>query len=555
VTALLAWLDRPRPDRGVHFATAGGGWDFWPYPRLAALVRHSAGALAGAGVRRGDTVTIVEPTGPAFVGLLFGAMLTGATPSPVAPAPAFGDRDRYAGHLAALLRASAPALVVHGGPGSARVGELAAAAGVSDVDSGTLLGAPEAVVATGPAAVAGPAGTGAVPDPAGIALLQFTSGTTGRVRGVRVPYRALAANVAAIQCWLEMTPADPTASWLPVHHDMGLVGCLLAPVVAGGDLWLMSPGDFVRRPLEYLRCFGQRGARLTAMPAFGLDHIVRRVSPAALSTMDFAGWRAVIVGAERVAPRSLARFVALCGPRGLSRQALLPAYGLAEATLAVTGLPLRTGWTQAAPPGGVPVVGCGPPLPGVRVRIADPAGASVPDGRTGEIVVGGDGLAAGYLPVPGAGEPAGPPGAEVRTGDAGFLYRGQLHVIGRLGDAVKVRGRSVYAEDLDAAVLAGCDAPAGRVATLLGTVAGHPRAVLVLERPEPAWLAAAVAAARATEATLAVEPVCVPVGSIPRTSSGKPRRRELWQAYLDGRLAGTARPDPAGADAGAGAGR
>jgi acyl-CoA synthetase (AMP-forming)/AMP-acid ligase II len=297
---------------------------------------------------------------------------------------------------------------------------------------------------------------------------------------------------------------------------MGLVGCLLAPVVTGTDLWLMTPAEFVRHPLAYLRCFGEHGACLTAMPTFGLEHILRRVRPQALAGLDFSHWRAVIAGAERIAAPTLRRFAELCGPQGFSPTALLPAYGLAEATLAVSGLPLRTGWRSEARSDGT-VVGCGPALPGTAITIVDDRGRPVPDGVEGEIVVRGESVASGGV---------------LATGDAGFLKDGQLYVLGRMGDSLKIRGKTLFAEDVDAAVLSACGAAPNRLASLLGMVGQQPTVVILMERPEPGWAEAASAAARVLAENARIEVVAVPVGGIDRTSSGKPRRRPLWHAHL-----------------------
>ncbi len=521
MTGLLSWLAAPRADRGIRFSRPDGGWDPWPYPKLAGLARGHAAGLTARGVRPGDVVGLVLATGPGFVGTLFGTLLAGATASPLAPPATFDDPERYAQHLATALAAMRPRLVVVD-PGSApSVTQAAARAGVPTIDVGELPGE----AAEAPRA-----------DPARLALLQFTSGTTGAVRGVRVPYAALEANVGAIRDWLELTPDDPTASWLPVHHDMGLVGCLLAPVVTGADLWLLTPAEFVRRPTRYLECFGRHGARLTAMPGFGLAHVVRRVRPEQLAGLDFARWRAVIVGAERIQPSTLERFAGLLAPYGLRREALLPAYGLAEATLAVTGLPLRTGWRQVPGPDGVPVVGCGGPLAGARVTVTDDDARPVDDGVVGEIVVGGTGVTDGY-----AGGAAFRDGT-VRTGDAGFVRDGELFVLGRLGDSLKVRGRAVFAEDVDALLGATLDAPPGRLATVLGLLAGAPTVVVHLEHPRPEWLPRIPGLVRSLVPEAAVHVVPVPAGTVPRTTSGKPRRRLLWRRHL----ADAAPPGPAG---------
>ncbi|MDG4800833.1 AMP-binding protein [Micromonospora sp. WMMD980] len=544
---LLSWLERPRSDRGVHFAAAGDDWDFRSYAELADRTRAILAGLRASGVGPGDVVSVVEPAGPDFVATLFAAMAAGAAPSPIAPPLTFGDRDVYREHVLGLLRAAAPRVLVCADRLTATIGPLAATAGVSRV-----LTAEELVAAGGDA-------RGAVVEPGPLALLQFTSGSSGRARGVRVPHAALAANVAAIRRWLAMTPDDPTASWLPVHHDMGLIGCLVTPVVNTSDLWLMPSEEFVRDPARYLRCFGRHGARLTSMPNFGLEYVARRVRPAALDGMDFSAWRAVIVGAERIDVDALRRFCDLLEPHGFDPRALLPAYGLAEATLAVTGLPLDELYTAvdlrpdrlrpgarvvAGPdePGGdgptQPVVGCGRPLAGVQVRILDGDGAPVPDGVVGEIEVRGPAVAQGYLTDGESASQTALADGVLRTADAGFLHEGQLHVLGRLGDSMKVRGRTVFAEDLEWAVCRP-GVPAQRMAALLGHRAGAATVVAVFEQARPEWLAQASQELRRRAEGAQVVIVDAPRGTIARTSSGKPRRRQMWQAFVDDRLPGT----------------
>src|SRR5205823_6322952 len=195
--------------------------------------------------------------------------------------------------------------------------------------------------------------------------------------------------------WLRMGPDDTTVSWLPVHHDMGLIGCLLTPLVNGTDLWLLRPEQFVRDPMRFLRCLARAGDALSAMPAFGLRYIARRVTPAEVAGLDLSRWRGCIVAAEPVHSEDLDAFARLLAPAGLRREALLPAYGLAEATLAVTGVAPDVGWTSTGVEGRR-AVGCGPPLPGVGVEILDEHGARVPDGCRGEVAVRGPAVCRPY---------------------------------------------------------------------------------------------------------------------------------------------------------------
>jgi acyl-CoA synthetase (AMP-forming)/AMP-acid ligase II len=538
---LFEWLDDPAADRGIRFGGRGEDWSFWAYDRLAQRARRLAWGLVEAGVRENDVVAIIQRSGPDFVATLFGTMLAGAIPSPVASPMTFQHPVTYRQHVRGLLTAARPAAVVTEADFASHVGELAVYAGVQT----TLT--PDALLAGVEEGMGSPRRATAE-----FALLQFTSGSSGRARGVRIPFAALEANVAAIRRWLQATERDAWASWLPLHHDMGLIGCLVTPVMGCNELWLMQPEQFVRHPLRYLRCFGVSGATITATPNFGLEYILRRVRQDALEGLDFSQWRAVVIGAERINPDTLDRFYDLLSPFGLRRRFLLPAYGLAEATLAVTGLPLQEKWTGIpvepaslslrhkvticdSGSGGQRVVGCGRPLDGVAVTVVDEDGCSLPDGRVGEIIVRGISVAAGYAATDSAS--ATRFDGTLRSGDAGFLVDGQLFVLGRLGDSMKIRGRAVFAEDLEAALTA-AGVPSHRVAAALGLRGATPTVVAVFERPDEAWLAEARALLRCRTEGAAVVLVDAPKATIARTPSGKPKRRWLWRAFLEGDLPG-----------------
>jgi acyl-CoA synthetase (AMP-forming)/AMP-acid ligase II len=534
---LTSWIDVPASYRGIRF-WRNDEWEWWAYEALAGFARRIAGGIATSGIRHDDRVLVIERTGPEFVAALYGVMLAGAIPCPVAPPQLFQNELLYARHLHAISEVAQPSMVIT----------------AADLVERLTYGGHETQVRTAAELASG--GEYAAGDPASAALLQFTSGSSGRVKGVRVPVSALAANVTAISKWLEMTEGDATASWLPVHHDMGLIGCLVTPVVQQRDLWLLEPADFVRDPARYLACFSAPGAVMTAMPPFGLDYIARRVSPESLAGSDFSDWRALIVGAERVDVGVLDRFMALMGPFGFDRRALLPAYGLAEASLAVTGLALREEFEtvpvapqlvslgEAVTSTGADVqqvVGCGRALDGVTVAVVDEAGAPLPDRHVGQIVVCGDSVAEGYVRAEGATGLTEWRDGALWTGDAGFMDNGQLFVIGRLGDAMKVRGRTVFAEDIESALVE-AGVPRLRAAVLLGSSARGATGVVLLERPEDGWTAAAVATLQRITEGASIAILDVPRRSISRTTSGKPKRREMWTAYVTGTIEGTEIP-------------
>jgi acyl-CoA synthetase (AMP-forming)/AMP-acid ligase II len=533
---LLGWLDDPAADHGIRFAGRGADWEFWSYQRLARLTRRVAAGLLRAGIKENDAVGIAYRSTPEFVVGLFAALLAGATPTPVAPPMPFQAIEPYLEHLTENLHVLRPAMLLADPDQHETLRQAAAPGDPPIIDLATLT-------------AEAPDGEMPLPDSDRLALRQFTSGSSGPARCVEITHRALCANVAAIRTWLRWTGDDPVASWLPVHHDMGLIGCLITPVVSRSDLWLMPPEEFIRHPLRYLRCFGTGGARLTAMPNFGLDHLAHKVSPADLGDMDFGQWRAVIVGAEHLDHAAFDRFHALLAGHGLTRRALRPAYGLAEVALAASGLPLDEEWTAlridpaSLAPGetvtahtsdNVTLVGCGRPLKGFRITIAGDDGDALPPGRVGEIVLAGDSLAAGYADHE-RGTATRFTDAKLHTGDAGFMLDEQLFVLGRMGDSMKIRGRAVFAEELEAA-LAGAGVPARRVAAAMGSHLAVPTVVLVVEHAEPDWLTAArkIAHNRAEGAQLIL--LDAPRGTIPRTTSGKIRRRELWRRYTTGEL-------------------
>ncbi|HEX2312155.1 MAG TPA: AMP-binding protein [Thermomonospora sp.] len=556
MSPFTSWIESPRAGRGVHVADDAGGWSYASWPELAAAARAVAARLAAAGVRPGDVVCVIMPSGHPCLAAIFGAWAAGATVSPLAT-PAFQPEDEYVAHVGAVLAQAEPALVVTTAADEPVVAKAMAEAGRP--------GAPWVM----PDALEPGSGEGPVRRGGDIALLQFTSGSTGEPRGVRVSWRNLEANLAVIKHLTSWRDGDAFASWLPLYHDMGLIGGLFFMAVTQGDLWLMRPDQFVRDPGRWVDCFDAGRATITASPSFAYGYLARRLSPERLRGLDLSRWRIAVVGAEAVDAAALDAFARLAEGTGFSRATYRPAYGLAENTLAVTAPEpgriarvIRPDWDtvrfgepvtvlEAAtfgerpiPPGAGWLVGHGlPPHPApggepVGVYVVDEDGERLPDGCLGELVVTGTSVAEGYH--------AGQEGkatrfvdSELRTGDGGFVHDGDLYVLGRMGDSLKLRGRTVYVEDLDAKVAAGTGLGRGRVA-VVSTVADGRAGVAVFAEADPgAW---ADDARRLLRELLGPEPaitvVAGPRGLIRRTSSGKVRRRQLWRELGAGRLTG-----------------
>lgn len=548
---LLANLDDPSGDRGIHFLRPSGEWTRTSYEEIVGHATRIAGHLVAEGARPGDTVNLLLGAPDAFVPAFLACLLAGIAPSPIASPVGLHSAAQYRDHVTGILRAARPRLVL--------------------TDEALLETAAEAVTAAGagrPVLLPGQDQLPTGPAPRGraedTALLQFTSGSSGLPKGVRVSLENLESNVAAILSWLGITPEDSCSSWLPLYHDMGLVGAFLGSFASGIDFWLMSPADFIGSPLRWLECHGRSGVTVTTAPNFGYAYATRRVRPEQLEGMDFSSWRVAMSGAERVVPAVLHDFAERLRPHGFRPQAFTPCYGLAEATLAVTGVapgeqpqavrldgPLVSG--EQVPVAETALLGdpavadapeagwltsCGAPVPGTAVLVVGEDGEALPEGAFGEIAVVGPAVAQGYQ---GSREVATAEfdDGRLRTGDSGFLHDGELYVVGRIGDSVKVRGRAVHAEDVEAALLAVPGMPAGRFAAALGGSGETAQAVVVVESPGDVWLAPALATLRSQlDTTVQVTVVRTRRGAIPRTSSGKPRRRQIWLRWSGGDLAG-----------------
>lgn len=530
---LTRWIEEYVPGRGLHFADPRGAWHSCSYQQLAQLSLRAAAAYRARGLAEGSIVAVIARSSPSFAAAVFGAFAARVTACSIAPPFAMQRGDDYARHATHLLGVARPDLVVCD-PDSA------------DLVGGMLVGLGLAVPVLFDDLIADVEPTARPVEPSGTALLQFTSGSSGFSKGVRVSADALRANLDAMRHWLNLDASQPSISWLPVHHDMGLVGCLLNTVVTGLDGYIMQPDDFIRSPLRYLTCISDNAVMHTAMPNFGLAYIVRRIRPGQLDGLRFDSLRSVIIGAERIDSRVLRAFEDLLGPHGLDRRALLPSYGSAEATLAVAGLPPRRGWRTAVPTGSggeserMESVGCGRPLAGTTVVIVDDDGTRVPNGQIGEIVVTGPSVATDYVQSGGVSGTRFV-GRTLHTGDAGFLDEGELFVIGRLGDGIKVRGRMVFAESLELA-LAQRGVEARRVAVLLGIRGGQPTGAVVFENEQEGWAATAAEVLNASLGDVDLRVVNVPRGGISVTSSGKPRRQAMWRAFLNSTLSGDPRP-------------
>jgi acyl-CoA synthetase (AMP-forming)/AMP-acid ligase II len=369
-------------------------------------------------------------------------------------------------------------------------------------------------------------------------FVQFSSGSTGRPKGARLGSAAIAANVLAMIDHLAPHNRGAVAfSWLPLSHDMGLIGTCLTILASMGPPWrsrrlvLMPPERMVARPSRWLQACSELGATVTCAPNFALDLVLAHARTVA-ATIDLRPLRVLIVGAEPIAAGTLRRFGRTLAPLGFDELALCPAYGMAEASLAVTMVPPCERWrATAGGPGEPEVVSCGVPLRGLEVR--------APIGRdaAGPIAVRGASLLSGYL-----GHAASPLDGDgwFATSDLGFLSGGALHVVGRADDVLVVAGRKLPPEPLEETAARHEAVRPGGCAAIPDGCGGY---VVVAERRRSSaradlreacrWIRRELSVRRGVAPTAVV---IVSPGSLPRTPSGKLQRRRLGQLHGRGEL-------------------
>jgi len=534
---LLRERAEDRPDHRLYTFLADGEEEAGglTYGELDRRARALAAWLQEAGCQ-GERALLLFPPGLDFVAAFFGCLYAGAAAVPVYP-PRLNRVDE---RLEEIFRDAQPRVVL---TTSALLSRLAGRPGSTVQSLWTAVDQiPDAL-----------AETWREPDlgPGDLAFLQYTSGSTASPKGVMVTHGNLLANEERIQRAFRQSEESIVVGWLPLYHDMGLIGNILQPLWSGGRCVLMSPWAFLQRPARWLEAISRYRATTSGGPNFAYDLCVRRVRPEQRAALDLSSWEVAFNGAEPVRRATLDRFAEAFAPAGFRREAFVPCYGLAEATLLVTagraaeasdrldGSDRSVGLSDRL------VVSCGALPEGEEVRIVDPeTGREAAPGAVGEIWVAGPSVAAGYWNRPAEtretfGAMIGGDGPFLRTGDLGFARQGELFVTGRIKDLIILRGRNHYPQDLELTAERAHAAlrPGGSAAF---AVDGEDEELLVLaaeiERRSSApveEVAEAVRRAVAEEHEARVhEVVLLQPGSLPRTSSGKVQRHRARAAWL-----------------------
>jgi fatty-acyl-CoA synthase len=509
---------------------------------VVARAERTAAALAARGVAPGERVAIVLRTGPEFLDAFFGTWLAGAVPVPLYPPVRLGRMEEYLAQTARMLAVSGARLVVSSGAvrrllGGA-VARAAPALGCVDV----------AELAEGSERLA------RMPAPEDLGLVQFSSGSTVDPKAVALSHAALQAQADALVAAVRPDPRDVLVSWLPLYHDMGLIGCLLAAMSYPGPLVLIPPEHFLARPGLWLRAIARHRGTISVAPSFAYAYCAERVADAELAGSSLASWRLALNGAEPVSADALRRFLARFVPHGFDPGAVVPVYGLSEAALAVTWSPpgrslatsrldpLRLARDGVVATGTRELVSVGVPIAGVEVELRDEGGAPASEGRLGRVFVRGPSLMRGYLGDEAATRRA-LAGGWLDTGDLGFALGGELYLHGREKDVVIVRGANHAPEEFEAAVAQVAGVRPGCAVAVGFTPEGEGEGLAILaERGRREARADGALVAEIRRAVLertGVAPHTVQLlapGTLPRTSSGKLRRREALRRFLAGAL-------------------
>lgn len=380
-----------------------------------------------------------------------------------------------------------------------------------------------------------------------LALLQYTSGSTASPKGVRVTHANLVANLAMLRAAMQVNENSRILTWLPMHHDMGLVGQLLLSISSGATLFMMTPLSFVRRPESWVQAVGEHAVTVSGAPNFAYDLVTRRADRVAQGC-DLSRWRVAFCGAEKVRPETLRAFAGRFASNGFDPRSLFPCYGLAEATVYVSGGPAGTGLRVGTPSGSTSeIVSCG--RPAAPVAIVDPVSEQpVADGIEGEIWVHGNHVTEGYEAIEDgeifAARIRGVAGATyLRTGDIGFQRDGELFVTGRLKDIIVHQGENVHPDDIEAAIRSS-SSRYGAVGAAFSIEREGEDAVIALfevERGTPResmgeMIRAGMLAVAEAHGLRLADLILLAPGSISRTTSGKVRRAASRVEYLAGRL-------------------
>lgn len=536
-------------DRGYTFLDNAAQPKKVPFPEMWAIAEQRGRKLLGLGLERGDRVAMVLAQPDDFVLSFFGCLIAGIVPVPMYPPLSFGKLDAYADSAVTILNAAGAKLLLTDKQ-------------LANVLWQTVPKVPTCkdLVTVDKLDTLKPVG-GDLPQigPEDLCFLQFTSGSTSAPKGVMVTHANLIANTWAI-AWegMKLVPyEDRAVSWLPLYHDMGLIGMVLTPMLAAVETTFIPTLLFVKRPNIWMQTLSATKANYSFGPNFAYALATKRVSDKDMATLDLSNVKILGCGAEPIHPNTMLEFQEKFAACGLREGSIMPAYGMAEATLAMTFHDAGTDIvvasvdaetfrgsgeaTEAATDAlALNFVSCGKPFADHEVATVDPDGNILPEGREGEIVFRGPSVTTGYWQNAEA-TAASYKGGWLYTGDLGFVLDGNLYITGRCKDLIILNGRNHHPQTIEWAVQDVDGVRKGNVVAFSRAGADSEELVVVVEaKPDaPADCAEKVKQAVADQLSLKVsEVILLGPGQLPKTSSGKLQRRKTAEQYRNGELGG-----------------
>lgn len=544
--------------QGLDYAARGvTGFNFYSargelqsvlsYSDLRRRAVATARKLLSLGLKRGDRVAVVAETGPDFMAVFFGCQYAGLLACPMPYSMYIGGKEAYIERVAGMLAAAKAGTVIASEDLLGYVSEGAARAGVFRVISHSALEAlPEAACKLEPLG------------PAEQAYIQYSSGSTSHPKGVLISQQAIIANARGIlREGLRLTPEDRAFSWLPLYHDMGLVGFCLSPMLGQVAVDFLATTSFARRPALWLKLMSENGTTITYSPSFGYDLAARRINGDAVA-LDLSRLRVAGIGGDMVRADVLENFSATLSAAGFRAEAFLPSYGMAETTLAISfaapGKPVRIdridrqalkAMGKALPSRGGNArsfVVCGRPLAESTVEIRDKGGSPLGERAVGRIFVRTPSLMAGYYHNDEATAAAVGPDGFLDTGDMGYWLDGEIVITGRAKDLILHNGRNIWPQDIEWAAEQIEPLRAGDVAAFAVEAETGEDEVTVLvqcrlrDGASIEALRHEVAAVVHRSAGVECKVVMVPPKSLPFTSSGKLSRAGAKLKFLAGEI-------------------
>jgi acyl-CoA synthetase (AMP-forming)/AMP-acid ligase II len=520
--SLFARISTADPARGVYlyedFADAPVSLLYGDLPaRIAGCAEH----LRQQGVKPGDKILFPFETSEAVVVSFLGLLQLGALPLSVKPYILSTPKQAYRDFLSRISQKHGVSLLL----------DVPSLKGVELPLQRVAL--PSSGLRMEPARLREPA-------PEELAFVQFSSGSTAFPKGVPISWGNLTANLKMITRHMEFSSSDRGCSWLPLYHDMGLVGGLLACVYGGCDIHLSQPSTFLLDPVGWLEFMSRHRGTLAVIPNFAIDYSLKylaEVQEEDLARLELSALRAVYLGSEPINIPNLERFTALLGPRGLRRNAIKPCYGMAEAVLMVSCAGPNGGRVVTAP-NGQPAISLGLPLSEFQVRLRTEDGRVCGERELGEIELRGGSLADAYYADE---RPLRGEGGFYSTGDLGFVDGGELFITGRINDRIKINAQSYFSSDFEQAIERLPFIRPGRSVV----IQTQGQVVVLAEVHSPAVLArGAQSQKQVCSAILEAMGVMVPqqnvlfirYGQIQKTSSGKLQRRAMTEAFEQGRI-------------------